>query len=81
MRKVRTQFRLLDIYRIMQDGFTDTIAHIKDAVSSGTWLKVTIADMRDNLYTTEYCNVDTVKMRKAAVRQINKRLKEASTHE
>ena len=81
MRKVRTQFRLFDIYRIIQDGFTDTIAHIKDAVSPGDWLRVTITDMRGNLYATEYCNVDTIEMRKAAVRQINKRLKEASTHE
>lgn len=80
MRRVRIQFRLLDIYRIMQDGNMDNIANIKDIKCTGCWLKVTITDVFGNLYSTEYCNIDTLVLRKEAVKKINKRLKEAVKH-
>lgn len=75
--KKRTQFRLLDIYRIILDQKTDDIENIGEAcITRYGELSVEI-HRRGCLYSTEYCNISTVKMRQAAVKHINKRLKEA----
>lgn len=74
--KKRTQFRLLDIYRIILDQKTDNIENIGDATITGYGELSVEIHKRGNLYSTEYCNISTIKMRQAAVKQINKRLKE-----
>ena len=75
--KKRTQFRLLDIYRIILDQRTDDIENVGEAcITRYGELSVEIY-RRGHLYSVEYCNMCTVKMRRAAVRQINQRLKEA----
>ena len=82
MRKIRKQFRLFDIYRMLQDGYTDKIAHIKAMeMTVGGTLSIAFATKRNELYNIQFYNVDTLAMRKAAVRQINKSIKEASTRE
>ena len=74
--KRRTQFRLLDIYRIILDGKTDRIENIGDATITGYGELSVEIYRRCRLYSTEFCNISTIKMRQAAVKQINKRLKE-----
>lgn len=74
--KQRTQFRLLDVYRIIQDDTTDYINNIGAiGINNSGQLYVEIT-RRGRLYCTEWLNVSTIAMRKAAVKQINKRLKE-----
>ena len=74
--KRRTQFRLLDIYRIILDGKTNNIENVGDATITGYSELCVEIYRRGRLYSTEFCNISTIKMRQAAVKQINKRLKE-----
>ena len=74
--KKRTQFRLLDVYRIILDQKTDNIENVGNAtITRYDELSVEIY-RRGRLYSTEFCNISTIKMRRAAVKQINQRLKE-----
>ena len=74
--KIRTQFRLLDVYRIILDGETDYIENIgKTTITGYNELSVEIY-RRGKLYSIEYCNINNMAERQVAVRQINKRLKE-----